>query len=42
MTLATGQVEYTLGAVPVIGYGLSWTGQELDTALKGSVAEIVF
>jgi hypothetical protein len=42
MTLAAGRVEYTLGATPVTGCGLSWTGTELDTALEGSVAEVLF
>ena len=42
MTLATGTVEYTLGAVPVTGCGLSWTVEELDIALAGSVAEVIF
>lgn len=42
MTLATGTVEYTLGAAPVTGCGLSWTVEELDIALAGAVAEVIF
>ena len=42
MSLATGRVEYTLGAAPVTGCGLSWTMEELDAALEGPVAEVVF
>jgi hypothetical protein len=42
MSLATGRVEYTLGTAPVTGCDLSWTTEELDAALEGSVAEVVF
>lgn len=42
MTIATGIIAYTLGAVPVSGCGISWSGKELDTALAGSVSEVVF
>lgn len=42
MTLSKGTVEYTLGAAPVIGCGISWTDEELDTALAGPVAGVVF
>jgi hypothetical protein len=42
MTLAAGTVEYSLGAVPVTGCGFSWTAEELETALAGAVAKVVF
>lgn len=42
MNLPVGIVRYTLGVTPVTGCGLSWTMDELDTALEGSVAEVVF
>ncbi len=42
MTLADGTVEYTLGGAPVIGRVFSWTVDELDAALAGSVSEVVF
>ena len=42
MSLSTGNLEYSLGALPVIGKGFSWTDQELDNALSGPVAEVVF
>ena len=42
MTIAIGTHEYELGTAPVTGCGLSWTAEELDTVLAGSVAEIVF
>jgi len=42
MTLSAGTVEYTLGTAPVTGCGISWTAEELDTALAGPVAEVVF
>jgi hypothetical protein len=42
MTLATDRIEYTLGAASITGCGLSWTMEELNAALEGSVAEVVF
>jgi len=42
MSLAAGTVEYTLGTPPVTGCGVSWTTEELDTALAGHVAHVVF
>lgn len=42
MGLATGAVEYNLGALPVTGIGLSFASQDLDDALAGPVGGIVF
>lgn len=42
MSLASGAVEYTLGTLPVTGCGVSWTAEELDVALAGPVASLVF
>ena len=42
MALAVGRVEYTLGAASVTGCGLSWTAEELEAALVGPIAEVVF
>jgi hypothetical protein len=42
MSIATGIIEYTLGTSPVSGCGFSWATDELDTALAGSVSEVVF
>lgn len=42
MMLAVGTVEYTLGKPPVTGCGLSWSADELDAALAGPVAAVVF
>lgn len=42
MTVAVGRVEYTVGALPVIGCGSSWSSDELDAALAGSIAEVLF
>ncbi len=41
MTIATGTIQYQLGTVPVTGCGFSYSVAELDTALSGSVAEIL-
>lgn len=38
MTIAAGTIQYRLGAAPVTGCGFSYTANELDTALSGSVA----
>jgi hypothetical protein len=42
MNLAAGRVEYTFGTPPVTGCGVSWTAAELDAALAGPVASVVF
>lgn len=38
MSIATGTINYQLGTAPVTGYGFSYSADELDTALSGSVA----
>ena len=42
MTMALGTLEYSLGAAPVTGCGISWTTNELNAALAGPVAEVIF
>lgn len=42
MNVAAGKLEYMLGILPIIGRGVSWSGEELDAALAGPVAAIVF
>lgn len=42
MTIAVGKTEYQLGSHPTIGCGLSYSGDELNTALVGEVQEVVF
>jgi hypothetical protein len=42
VAVAVGAAEYSLGKQPVIGNGISWTQDELDSALNGAVATIVF
>jgi len=42
MNVAVGKVEYMLGTSPITGCGVSWSGEELDVALAGPVAAIVF
>lgn len=42
MKLAEGTVEYTLGTSPTTGCGVSWSDEELDAALTGPVAAVVF
>mgnify|MGYP001125809620 CR=1 FL=1 len=42
MSMALGTIEYTLGASRVNCSGVSWTAEELDTALAGPVASLVF
>ncbi|MCD6308431.1 MAG: hypothetical protein J7M24_05490, partial [Candidatus Latescibacteria bacterium] len=42
MALSAGTDEYKLGTSPVTGCGISWTDEELDTALAGPVAEVIF
>lgn len=38
MTIATGTIQYQLGTAPVTGCGFSYSADELDTALSGSIA----
>ncbi len=38
MTIAAGTIQYQLRTAPVTGCGLSYSVDELDTALSGSVA----
>ena len=42
MTLAVGTINYQLGISPVTGCGFSYSAEELDTALSGSVAGLVY
>jgi hypothetical protein len=42
MTVALGTDCYTLGAAPCSGAGMSWTDANLDSAIDGQVASIVF
>jgi hypothetical protein len=42
MTVAQGTNCYTVGAAPCSGAGLSWTAADLDGAINGPVASIVF
>lgn len=42
MTIAAGTIQYQLGTAPVTGCGFSYSADELDTALSGSVAEVVY
>jgi len=42
MTIASGILEYQLGTVPITGCGFSYSSTDLDTALSGTVAEVVF
>ncbi len=42
MTIVAGSIQYQLGAVPVSGCGFSYSADELDAALSGPVAEVVF
>ncbi len=42
MTIASGTLEYQLGTAPVTGCGFSYSTTDLDAALSGSVAEVVF
>src|SRR5690606_2694465 len=42
MTTAPGKNCYSLGSSPVTGAGLEWTALELETAISGSVAGILF
>lgn len=42
MSIASGSVNYQLGTPPVTGCGFSYSDDELDTALSGPVAEVVY
>ena len=42
MTIATGTIQYQLGTAPVTGCGFSYSDVELDTALSGAVAGVVY
>jgi hypothetical protein len=42
MTIAAGTTQYQLGTAPVTGCGFSYSAGELDAALSGPVAEIVY
>ncbi len=42
MTIAPGETCYTLGAASCSGVGLVWTQAELDNAIAGPVAALVF
>lgn len=42
MTIASGTIQYQLGTAPVTGCGFSFSASELDAALSGPVAEVVF
>ena len=41
-SIAAGIIQYQLGAVPVTGCGFSYSAAELNAALSGPVAEVVF
>ncbi len=40
--IPVGTIKYQLGTAPVTGCGFSYSAEELDTALSGSVAEVVY
>ncbi len=42
MTIALGTNNYSFGAAPCSGMGLSWTAADLDAAINGTVAGLVF
>ena len=42
MSIPVGTVAYQLGASPCTGVGVTWTIKELDSALEGPVAAILF
>ncbi len=42
MTIAAGTIQYQLGTAPVTGCGFSYSAGELETALSGSVAGLVY
>ncbi|EKD29209.1 MAG: hypothetical protein ACD_79C00015G0002 [uncultured bacterium] len=42
MSITAGTIQYKLGTFPVTGCGFSYSESELDTALAGPVAKVVF
>ena len=42
MTVAPGKAVYSAGDPPCTGLGLKWSGKELDAALGGPVAAVLF
>ena len=42
MTVASGEAVYCAGDPPSTGLGLEWSGEELDAALHGPVAAVLF
>ena len=42
MTVAPGEAVYSAGDPPCTGLGLEWSGEELDAALDGPVAAMLF
>ena len=42
MTVAPGEAVYSAGDPPCTGLGLKWSGEELDAALAGPVAAVLF
>ena len=42
MGIAEGETVYSHGSPPCSGVGLSWSDEELDAALSGRVAEVLF
>ncbi len=42
MTIAAGTINYQLGTAPVTGCGFSYSEEELDATLSGSVAQVVY
>ena len=42
MTVAVGKAVYNKGSVPCCGLGLMWSGEELDAAINGPVAAVLF
>ena len=42
MTVAVGRTVYNLGIFPCSGVGLAWSDKELNTAMSGPVAAVLF
>jgi hypothetical protein len=42
VTVALGETAYTVGNPPSSGVGLSWTDNELEVAIEGPVATLIF
>ena len=42
MTVASGSIAYSLGEQPCSGVGVTWLPAELDNALEGPVASVIF